>query len=112
MSTALKSWRKVQNFSLRQAAKAIGVSHDALRLYETGERRPTYPSAKAIFIATGGEVTPNDFYPIADWRAELDEANSSTLSAIEADPVTEGAGGIGQSSAPSTDPANHIEAAE
>ena len=41
-------------------AARIGVTREAIRKYEAGERVPRPAIAKAIKLATGGAVTPDD----------------------------------------------------
>jgi len=43
-------------------AEQIGVSIQAVHRYARGERIPTREVMSAIKLATGGKVTPNDFY--------------------------------------------------
>ena len=43
-------------------AERIGVTREALRKYEAGERIPRPAIAAKIKLATGGAVTPDDLF--------------------------------------------------
>lgn len=51
-----------ESISLNEAAKAIGVTYEAVRLYCRGKRIPRVEIRKKIQDWSGGKVTPNDFY--------------------------------------------------
>ena len=62
----LKEWRKQNGFTQDQLGGQIGVSGVTVSRYETGERIPENTVMQSIFSVTAGEVTPNDFYGVAD----------------------------------------------
>ena len=45
-------------------ADKIGVSHETVRRYCNGSRVPAQDAMRAIFIATSGAVSPNDFFDL------------------------------------------------
>lgn len=49
----------------RQFAKRIGVTAEAARRYVNGERIPDKKRMAKIALATGGQVTANDFFGLA-----------------------------------------------
>jgi transcriptional regulator with XRE-family HTH domain len=50
-------------------AVMIGVSRQAVHRYKAGERAPEWSVLAKIREATGGEVTPDDFLPVAPAEA-------------------------------------------
>jgi hypothetical protein len=43
------------------AASELGVSHEAVRLWLSGERTPSPVMMRKVAALTAGKVTPNDF---------------------------------------------------
>ena len=76
---SLLAWRKRQRPKVfaKDLAQRIGVARlqQVLRYempFGAPEHRIPRPDImRRIFLVTGGEVEPNDFYPVALWRAEL-----------------------------------------
>ena len=62
--------------SQRQWAADNGFSQQSVSSW-CGGAVPNKPKMKRIFIATGGEVQPNSFFPMADWHAQLARAAAS-----------------------------------
>lgn len=87
-ATPLRAWRKRQTVddptgNCRRTMRLIDVE----RLYgiprttwsqwekppgSPGSRRPDDENMHRLFEITGGAITPEDFYPVAEWRAELE----------------------------------------
>ena len=63
---------KLENYLIKfsvkknQFAAQIGVRKSSVSMYCSGKRLPEKKVMTAIFKATGGQVTPNDFYDIGD----------------------------------------------
>ena len=58
----LTDWLAEQERSPKTFAERIGTSEAAVRRYMCGSRIPIQGVMQRIFEATGGDVTPNDFY--------------------------------------------------
>lgn len=85
----LKAWRRRQRFydgvakcrrSMRliDVTTAYGIAHTTWNGWERfpdelGWRRPDDDNMRKLFEITKGEITPNDFYPIEEWKAALQE---------------------------------------
>lgn len=52
-------------------ADKVGVSRVTLYRFKTGKRTPDQATMARIFEATGGSVTPNDFFNIANLSVAL-----------------------------------------
>ena len=65
INSPLGKWRTTNRISRATFAAEIGVSYDAVRLWELGERMPSPNLMKRIMRYTEGEVTANDFYESA-----------------------------------------------
>jgi len=61
----LKDWMASNETNVSQLARRIGRSPEAVRRYAAGERIPDRDTMPLIADATGGAVTPNDFFGIA-----------------------------------------------
>ena len=59
----LRRWRLSRKLTLAEAAGLLGVGKSSLSAYETGQKLPRAATMAAIRRVTGGEVTPNNFYP-------------------------------------------------
>ncbi|WP_283771040.1 helix-turn-helix domain-containing protein [Roseococcus pinisoli] len=65
----LSEFIAAQDWSMADAAKAFGLDHPrTVHRYASGERIPRPEVMRRIVHATGGKVTPGDFYhaPAAD----------------------------------------------
>lgn len=51
------------NAQLRQLGDTDDITHRAVRKWRDGQRIPREMAMTAIFLATGGEVAPIDWYP-------------------------------------------------
>ncbi len=60
----LHDWLIQNNLSKAVFAKNINVSYQAVVYYINGKRFPNSITMRAIFNATGGQVTANDFYDL------------------------------------------------
>ena len=59
----LMAYRAAQDLSREAAAKALDVSVETVRRYETGERIPRRAIMRRITEWSGDQVTAADFYP-------------------------------------------------
>lgn len=57
----LRTYRESQRLSINQAAGELGVRHETLRRWETGERRPDLDMVAVIAEWSRGHVTAADF---------------------------------------------------
>lgn len=62
----ISTYIKQNNLSQVAFAALIGVSPQAINTFCNEQRIPRPDSMRKIFIATKGQVTPNDFYDIGD----------------------------------------------
>jgi hypothetical protein len=60
----LRDWLDREDVRPTQFATAIGRTPEAVRRYIAGDRIPDKDTMPLIATATGGEVTPNDFFGI------------------------------------------------
>lgn len=60
----LRAYREARGLSQEEIGKLINRSGVAVSRYESGERMPGADDMRRIFVATGGEVTPNDFHDL------------------------------------------------
>lgn len=66
----LRDWLIEQGLALGSAAALFGVrSNETVRRYalpagDADNRMPEYDTMRRIYVATGGRVTPNDFYDL------------------------------------------------
>jgi hypothetical protein len=56
-------WISDRKLSWAEAGRRIGVSTSEARHFAHG-RVPRKPTMQRIYLATGGQVTPNDFYDL------------------------------------------------
>lgn len=57
----LNLWLAAKGISDQAFADKIGTTRQAVHRYKTGARHPEASVRAAIFVATDGDVTPNDF---------------------------------------------------
>lgn len=60
----LKEYLKNNKLSTIRFAKKIGVSQPVCCMWANDKRFPNSANMKKIFMATGGQVKPSDFYGI------------------------------------------------
>lgn len=65
----LKEWLESNDLSHVDFALRIGRTNEAVRRYVNGERIPDRDTMPLIVEATGGCVTPNDFFGIEPQQA-------------------------------------------
>lgn len=65
----LKEYIETGNQSIASMAYTLGVSEHAVHKWVYGQRTPTRNLMVKIFDATGGQVTPNDFFGVGQERA-------------------------------------------
>lgn len=58
----LKEYLRVKNCSANAFAALIGVTPESVRRYRRGVRQPRAEIVARIFRASGGAVTPQDWY--------------------------------------------------
>ena len=61
----LESYLRERELTLSDFARTLLVTPEAVRRYVSGERLPTREIMARIVAATGGAVTPNDFFESA-----------------------------------------------
>lgn len=57
-------WLRANNLTPAEFARQRGWQRLRVSRYASGERVPEPEAMVEIYIATGGEVTPNSFYPL------------------------------------------------
>lgn len=62
MNSALKNFLGKNNLTVSDLASRLGVSYAAAYRYVSGARIPSAEMMTRLYEATGGAVTPNDFY--------------------------------------------------
>ena len=73
-STRLKNWREAAGLTLSAAAKLVGATHPAWLSWETGQKRPSYPLARALDRLAGGAVPENEW---------LSETERTSIDAVQ-----------------------------
>lgn len=73
----LSDYMIAHNLSRAEFAKRIGTSAEAVRRYETEGRVPTPKIMAKIALATGCQVTANDFFGIEASGSRDDERRDS-----------------------------------
>jgi transcriptional regulator with XRE-family HTH domain len=66
----LADWLIAQNLSHQEFGDRIGKSQAAVSRYASGKRMPDEETLIAIFRATDGEVSPNDFVALPEITAD------------------------------------------
>lgn len=61
----LRDWLDREEQKIPQFAQVIGRTAETVRRYISGDRIPDKETMPLIVQATGGAVTPNDFFGIA-----------------------------------------------
>lgn len=69
-SMLLTEFLKERNIKKAAFSKIIGVSQPLTGYYCSGKRTPAPKIMQKIFEATGGKVTPNDFYNLKKGGAQ------------------------------------------
>lgn len=63
----LKQWRERNGISQEAAARLFGVRNaTVVSKWEIGRQLPRKQYMRAIYLKTGGMVTPNDFYDLPE----------------------------------------------
>ena len=67
MASAMKpiAWREVKGLSQAELGKRLGVAQASIARYESG-RVPEPETVIRYYLATGGQVQPNDFFDLPD----------------------------------------------
>lgn len=66
----LADYLKTNDLTYAAFARRIGSEHArTVERYAKGRQRPNFTMMAAIVEATGGEVTPNDFFAFAEGRS-------------------------------------------
>ncbi len=58
----LYDWLAKNKKTCAEFARERGLVHETVRKHANGERRPTQKFMREYFQASGGQVTPNDFF--------------------------------------------------
>lgn len=67
----IHNWRLARGLTGEAAAKLFGIHRTMLCHMELGERLPGWETMRAIYLATDGQITPDDF---ADFMHEKKES--------------------------------------
>lgn len=57
----LKPWYESEGYDVNSFADKLKVSPNAVYKWLSGERCPNGKTQKAIFLLSGGKITPNDW---------------------------------------------------
>ena len=68
---AFKTWLAERGHSYTWAAEQLGTSRQQVYRWANGVCLPGVQHLRLIFLVSGGAITPSDFFPGAEWRAEL-----------------------------------------
>ena len=77
-----REWRERKGWTLEAMGRALGTDYTSVLRYESGQRRPAPRVMERYFLLTGGEVQPNDFYPLPRWRQRLAEIAEAARAAV------------------------------
>lgn len=61
----LKQWLRANKIPSYEFATQTKIARETMWRYSKGERIPPKKQMLRIYRATGGQVTPNDFYGVA-----------------------------------------------
>lgn len=64
----LADWRRTKGWTQQELADELGCTISTVARYEGGTRDPEPVTKERIFLLSGGEVEPNDFYDLPRWR--------------------------------------------
>lgn len=64
----LSEYLKTTNLSQAEFGLRIGADQSTVSRYLRGRRRPRWDALRVIAEATGGQVTPADFFDGAEYR--------------------------------------------
>lgn len=71
----LDAWIRAERLTLAGAAARIGLTTpEVVRRYRAGLAIPRPAIMRRIYVATGGEVQPNDFYNLPSLERKADAA--------------------------------------
>ncbi len=62
--TPLGAWLRRKGWGYADLARACEFDPETGRRYANGKRVPKKPHGQKIYVVTGGEVTPDDFYDL------------------------------------------------
>lgn len=62
----LDYWLWLNRVPKAQLAKHLGVTPQSIILWVNGEATPNKTQMTKLYWATGGQVLPNDFFPMSD----------------------------------------------
>ncbi len=65
------SWLAEQGWTYEAFGALVNRSRQTISRWALGQRRPAEEDMRIVFLATDGRVTPDDWYPLAQWRAQL-----------------------------------------
>ena len=82
MKTKLQDYLDRYEISELEFARATGLSRQIVFLYRTGQRVPEWGTLLRIMIATGGEVGPIDWVPVAAQLKGLSPAEQAQVMGI------------------------------
>lgn len=71
----LRTWRRANNVSVAEIARACRISESSLFHYETGRRRPRPEIAERIASFTRGQVSAGELLGLTDRGAGLTSSN-------------------------------------
>jgi DNA-binding XRE family transcriptional regulator len=60
----LRQWRMSEALSQEEAAAKVGVVRKTWHQWEAGDAIPKREAMAQLFLLTGGQVQPNDFYDL------------------------------------------------
>lgn len=67
----VEDWLKKKGWRQMDLAREVGITKGALSSIIAGRTAPRVDTYRRIFLATDGEVTPNDILRVSEWRDEL-----------------------------------------
>lgn len=77
-----REWRERKGWTLERMGAELSIDLTTVHRYEVGIRRPTPEIMERYFLLTGGDVQPNDFYPLPRWRQRLAEIAQAARAAV------------------------------
>ena len=79
MKLKLRTWRESKSWTQQRLADELGCDLSTVKRYESATRDPDGDTKRRIFFLSDGAVTPDGFYDVAGWQAELEASRARLI---------------------------------